>query len=170
MNKMCLLKGVFFFLLIIVFSLCLYAEQPSMKLWYTSPARHWMTSALPIGNGELGGLFLGGIESERLQFNEKTLWTGSRTMRGAYQSFGDLYIDFANHDGKVINYRRELCLDNAIGMVTYEMNSVKYQREYFASYPDDVIVINTSHYTGNKRAFGSFHSFGKCSYRKTFCQ
>lgn len=141
MNKMCLLKGSLFFLLISVFSFFLHAAQPSMKLWYITPAKHWMTSALPIGNGELGGLFFGGIERERLQFNEKTLWTGSRTKRGAYQSFGDLYIDFANHDGEIVNYRRELCLDDAIGRVTYEMNGVKYQREYFASYPDDVIVV-----------------------------
>lgn len=139
--KMCFLKGVFFFLLIFIFSPYLHAEQPPMKLWYTCPARHWMTSALPIGNGALGGLFFGGIECERLQFNEKTLWTGSNTIRGAYQSFGDLYIDFAEHDGEATNYHRELCLDDAIGMVTYEMNGVKYQREYFASYPDGVIVI-----------------------------
>lgn len=141
MNKMYFVRGVLCFGLMFVFSLCLCAEQPPMKLWYAGPARHWMTSALPIGNGGLGGLFFGGIESERLQFNEKTLWTGSRTKRGAYQSFGDLYIDFANHSGKVTGYRRELCLDDAIGKVTYEMNGVRYQREYFASYPDGVIVI-----------------------------
>lgn len=141
MNKMLFLKGMLSFLLFFIFPHYLHAEQPPMKLWYTTPARHWMTSALPIGNGELGGLFFGSIESERLQFNEKTLWTGSRTKRGAYQSFGDLYIDFANHDGKATDYRRELCLDDAVGKVTYEMDGVKYQREYFASYPDDVIVI-----------------------------
>lgn len=139
--KIYLLKGAFSFLLIFIFSFCLGAEQPPMKLWYTRPAQNWMTSALPIGNGELGGLFFGGIASERLQFNEKTLWTGSETKRGAYQSFGDLYIDFAEHHGEAINYRRELCLDDAIGTVTYEMNGVKYQRECFASHQDGVIVM-----------------------------
>ena len=139
--KMYFLKGIFSLLMVFVFSCSLHAGQPPMKLWYTRPAQHWMTSALPVGNGELGALFFGGIECERLQFNEKTLWTGSQTKRGAYQSFGDLYIEFAEHNGEAANYRRELCLDNAIGMVTYELNGVKYQREYFASYPDGVIAM-----------------------------
>ena len=58
------------------------------------PATNWMTSALPIGNGELGALFFGGVESEQILFNEKTLWTGSTTTRGAYQKFGDVWIHF----------------------------------------------------------------------------
>lgn len=139
--KMFFLKSAWVLLGALLTFPSLRAEQPPMKLWYTQPARHWMTSALPIGNGELGALFFGGIESERLQFNEKTLWTGSETKRGAYQSFGDLYIDFANHKGKATGYHRELCLDNAIGTVTYEMNGVKYHREYFASYPDGVLAV-----------------------------
>lgn len=118
----------------------LFAEQPPMKLWYTSPAERWMTSALPIGNGELGAMFFGGVQCEHLQFNEKTLWTGNTVKRGAYQSFGDLYIDFGETD-EVTNYHRELSLDNAIGKVFYESGSVKYHREYFASYPDNIIVI-----------------------------
>lgn len=139
--KILLLKGIYSLLLTFILVFCLYAEQPPMKLWYTHPAQNWMTSALPIGNGELGGLFFGGIACERLQFNEKTLWTGHEAKRGAYQSFGDLYIDFAEHAGEVIDYHRELCLDNAIGLVSYEINGVKYRREYFVSYPDRVIVM-----------------------------
>ncbi|MDO4162927.1 MAG: glycoside hydrolase family 95 protein [Bacteroides sp.] len=115
-----------------------------MTLWYDRPATVWMTSALPIGNGELGAMFFGGIESERIQFNEKTLWTGSTTQRGAYQSFGDIYLDFAGHNGSVSNYRQELSLDDAIGRVSYQMDGVTYRREYLASHPDGVIVIRFS--------------------------
>ena len=32
--------------------------------------------ALPIGNGALGAMIFGGPQTERLQLNEKTLWTG----------------------------------------------------------------------------------------------
>jgi alpha-L-fucosidase 2 len=53
-----------------------------------------MTSALPIGNGELGAMFFGGVTEEHIQFNEKTLWAGSTTQRGAYQSFGDIHLTF----------------------------------------------------------------------------
>ena len=45
------------------------------KLWYRQPARQW-TEALPVGNGRLGAMVFGGIETEQLQFNEDTLWSG----------------------------------------------------------------------------------------------
>jgi len=47
----------------------------ALRLWYAQPAREW-TEALPIGNGRLGAMVYGGIEQERLQLNEDTLWSG----------------------------------------------------------------------------------------------
>ena len=66
---------------------CLYAvaadaERVPMKLWYDEPAKVWMTSALPVGNGGIGAMFFGGVAKEQLQFNDKTLWAGSTTRRG----------------------------------------------------------------------------------------
>lgn len=46
-----------------------------MTLWYPRPATNW-TSALPIGNGRLGAMIFGGVEQEKLQLNEDTLWAG----------------------------------------------------------------------------------------------
>ncbi|MFI6010234.1 glycosyl hydrolase family 95 catalytic domain-containing protein [Streptomyces sp. NPDC051243] len=45
-------------------------------LWYEAPAADWEREALPVGNGALGAMVFGTLASERLQFNEKTLWTG----------------------------------------------------------------------------------------------
>ena len=50
-------------------------DTTSLKLWYTQPAKAW-TEALPLGNGRLGAMVFGGVESERLQLNEDTLWAG----------------------------------------------------------------------------------------------
>jgi len=47
----------------------------NLALWYKQPARLW-TEALPIGNGRLGAMVFGGVESERFQLNEDTLWSG----------------------------------------------------------------------------------------------
>ncbi len=44
-------------------------------LWYEAPAEQWV-EALPVGNGRLGAMVFGGVESERLQLNEDTLWSG----------------------------------------------------------------------------------------------
>lgn len=125
--------------LLIVTGGCTDKKQP-MKLWYNQPATDWMKSALPIGNGTLGAMFWGEVEREQIQFNEKTLWTGHSQKRGAYQNFGDVYLDFGTQE-PYTNYRRELCLDNAIGKVTYKADGISYMREYFASNPDSVIVV-----------------------------
>ena len=58
-----------------------------LKLWYSKPAVKW-TDALPIGNGRLGAMVFGGIEKDRIQFNEETLWTGEPreyNRKGAYK-------------------------------------------------------------------------------------
>ena len=51
------------------------AREGELKLWYGRPAAKWL-EALPIGNGRVGAMFFGGIEKERFQFNEESLWTG----------------------------------------------------------------------------------------------
>lgn len=56
------------------------AQRPNsdLKLWYRQPAEKWV-EALPVGNGRIGAMVFGGIESERLQLNENTIWSGSRS-------------------------------------------------------------------------------------------
>lgn len=44
-------------------------------LWYRSPASQW-EEALPLGSGSLGMMVFGGMETEILQLNEETLWSG----------------------------------------------------------------------------------------------
>ena len=61
----------------------------------------------------------------------------------AYQPLGDLLIDF-DHATEVSNYRRELNLDTAVAMVSYEVNGATFQREVFASAPAQVIVVRLS--------------------------
>jgi alpha-L-fucosidase 2 len=53
------------------------AQPPSsLVLWYKRPAIVW-SDALPIGNGRLGAMVFGGVQAERLQLNEDTLWSGA---------------------------------------------------------------------------------------------
>ncbi|MEZ8221860.1 alpha-L-fucosidase 2 [Candidatus Fervidibacteria bacterium JGI MDM2 JNZ-1-D12] len=49
--------------------------QRKWVLWYRQPARNW-NEALPLGNGRLGAMVFGGVEKERLQLNEDTMWSG----------------------------------------------------------------------------------------------
>ncbi len=171
-----------------------YLSNQNLKIWYEQPATDWMQEALPIGNGYLGAMFFGGIEEERIQFNEESLWSGGigewndynggnrpdahqhlpaiRALLnegkyeeahalankeltgkikankgnsiwegfGAYQSFGDLYIQ-TSQDKSVRNYRRQLDIDQSIATVSYQAGLVNHKRTYFASYPKRVLVF-----------------------------
>lgn len=55
------------------------------KLWYNQPAEKWV-DALPVGNGRLGGMVFGGVEQERIQLNEDTLWSGRPKDKQNYQA------------------------------------------------------------------------------------
>ena len=170
---------------------CLMALAPLAQaadatlLWYDKPATDWEKEALPIGNGRIGAMVFGGVESDRLQIAEKSLWTGGpgseggydyglpadsqaavmsavskqllegatlapeavakqlgRKMHnyGDYQSFGDLNIELEQSADPVSDYRRELDLVAGVARVKYKQGNVGYRREYFVSYPDQVLV------------------------------
>ena len=119
------------------------AKESKLKLWYNKPAKDWMTEALPIGNGRLGGMVFGGVKTEHIQFNEISLWSGDEKETGAYQAFGDLYIDFKQIADSA-QYKRELDINAAVHKVTYLSNGVKFKREYFSSAKDQVMVLKIS--------------------------
>ncbi|WP_299577986.1 glycoside hydrolase family 95 protein [uncultured Sunxiuqinia sp.] len=55
-------------------------REPNVKtnragIWFDSPAQNW-NEAIPIGNGTLGGMVYGGVESDTIKINEETLWSG----------------------------------------------------------------------------------------------
>ena len=65
------------YLLSIIFSLLsAVANAQPHRLWYSQPASHWL-EALPIGNSHLGAMVYGGTETEEIQLNEETFWSGS---------------------------------------------------------------------------------------------
>ena len=132
----------------------------------------WDDWGLPIGNGRIGAVFYGCTAKEQIQFNESTLWTGTdkysatlwpekgipltlnRDNYGSFQPFGAIELCFPHQ--KFSNYHRELDISRAVGTVTYQCNGVNYKREYFSSYPDQVMVIYLSadrpgSYTGSVR-------------------
>ena len=59
-------------------TLCLPALLHAGKqdiLWYDSPADEWIKS-LPVGNGRLGAMIYGGIQTETIALNESSMWAG----------------------------------------------------------------------------------------------
>ncbi|MBN2601259.1 MAG: glycoside hydrolase family 95 protein [Candidatus Marinimicrobia bacterium] len=117
-------------------------KEPTGVLKYAKPAADWMTEALPIGNGRIGGMIFGGINEEHIQFNENSLWTGDEKDTGEYQDFGDLFITFSNEESAVpVDYQRKLDLNQALHQTAFTLDGIKYSREYFCSHPDQVIAL-----------------------------
>ncbi len=131
---------------------------PTLQLWYdqpataTSVANPWMEYSLPIGNGQLGASLFGGIMKDEIQFNEKTLWTGSPTDMGSYgqyKNFGSILVEDISgtfgftSDKAVRNYCRYLDIDNGIAGVGYTSpdEETTYERTYLASHPDQVVAV-----------------------------
>ena len=46
-----------------------------------------------------------------------------------------------SNDEPVSGYRRTLCLNDAIETIEYDQGGVRYRREYFASFPDQVVAV-----------------------------
>jgi len=79
-------------------------EEASLKLWYNQPAdatipddpngwkndAEWL-KALPVGNGSIGAMVYGDVNKERIQLNEKSLWSGSPADNDNPLSF--MYLD-----------------------------------------------------------------------------
>ncbi|MFF3854365.1 glycoside hydrolase N-terminal domain-containing protein [Micromonospora sp. NPDC002575] len=162
-----------------------------MALWYDEGAGTDWLRALPIGNGRLGAMVFGNVDTERLQLNEDTVWAGgpydsantrgaanlaeirrrvfadqwssaqdliNQTMMGtpggqlAYQTVGNLRLAFGSASG-ASQYNRTLDLTTATVTTTYVLGGVRYQREVFASAPDQVIVLRLTADRANSITF-----------------
>ncbi|HVT80717.1 MAG TPA: glycoside hydrolase family 95 protein [Phycisphaerae bacterium] len=125
------------------------AEKP-LVMWYAQPAgRTILNEGLPIGNGRIGALVGGGVAEEALPLNEDSLWTGNSNPTGsdtapgmgAYQALGTLRLSLPGHAAAEGTYKRTLDLSTATATTSYRSGGITYARRYFASAPDDVIVI-----------------------------
>src|SRR6185436_20664947 len=70
------MKQVFVFISFIVSGVCYSQKNTGLKLWYDQPSGNTWENALPIGNGRLGAMIYGNVETETIQLNEHTLWSG----------------------------------------------------------------------------------------------
>ena len=66
---------------------------------------------------------------------------GNQTSFGTHLPIGDLKMQFISPEGKVTDYRRSLSLDEAVSSVSFNSGGVNYKREYFATNPDNVLVL-----------------------------
>lgn len=110
-----------------------------LGLHYDAPAMDWMRGGLPIGNGQMGAMLYGSERTNRIQFNEESLWLGNEEDTGKYQDFGE--ITFTWNEGEITNYTRSLDIASAIHRASWIRGGARITQEAFASFPAKVIVV-----------------------------
>ncbi len=76
------------------------------------------------------------------------------TQMSRWQDFGDINLTFPDVvDASAQNYVRDLDMRTGLSTVNYDYNDVHYEREYFVSYPDNVMVM---HLTASQAASLTF--------------
>jgi alpha-L-fucosidase 2 len=92
----------------------------ALTLWYRRPASRW-TEASVIGNGRLGGMVWGGVNRERIDLNEDTLWSG--------EPYDNLNTNGLKALPLIRQYLREGKNHEAQHLVERDMNG-KYNQDY----------------------------------------
>lgn len=88
-------------------------------MWYHKPATSWLES-LPIGNGRLGAMIMGGTNVERIQLNEDTFWSGGPHNNNSTKSLSNLAevrrLVFAGEEKKAEDLINKTFLTGVHGM------------------------------------------------------
>ena len=91
---------------------------------------------------------------------------------GSYTTLGEAYIETGLSEIGMSDYKRILSIDSALAVVSFQKDGVKYERSYFASYPDSAMVWKftadkpgmqnlTFSYAGNPEAEGKMVTDGE---------
>lgn len=121
----------------------------------------WEQESYPIGNGYMGANIFGRTDIERIQITEKTLANEGLYGLGGLTNFAEVYLNIDHFDPQ--NYKRSLNLNKGILEVDYEQDGIKYSREYFANYPENIIAIKLS---SNKKEKISFTLTAEIPHRR----
>jgi alpha-L-fucosidase 2 len=107
-------------------------------LWAGSPYNPVNPNGLSSLPDIRAAIFAGKYE-EAQQMCDDNLFSYPHKQVHNYQAMGRLHLYFDGHE-EVEDYRRELDLNTATVTITYRIGTTTYERQVFASYPDQVIV------------------------------
>ena len=110
-----------FYILFTTYTLSLQAQNPDRRIWFDKPCTstgktawsgatnlvnsgdgiqnsdlEWENCSLPIGNGNIGANIFGSVATERITFNEKTLWRGGPGAVSSARDYWDVNKESAH--------------------------------------------------------------------------
>ncbi len=134
-------------------------EQLPLYTEYRKPATNWESDAMPLGNGFIGAMVFGGVESDRIQLNEHTLWSGGPGANANYD--GGMSDATAEENYANLRKARELLQDAVTDFAKNYSADFKNGELVTANY---AISGETEGYInslmGEKQNYGSYESLG----------
>lgn len=111
---------------------------------YLNDATLWSGEPVNANMRPAAFKFVPAIREALRNENYKLADSLQRNLQGSfsesYAPLGTMFLKF-NHASDPKNYYRELDMSNAISKTTYEIEGVKFIREYFISHPDKAFII-----------------------------
>lgn len=127
-------RSLLTFSFLIMSCLSMKAQEENHTLWYTYPAEDWKTQALHLGNGYMGASFYGGVQQERFDISEESMWYGGPGQNPEY-NYG------------IVEGSHKYLSDIRISVVEGDIEKA------------DKLV--SKHFVGDYSDFGSFTSIGQ---------
>ncbi|MGC3958273.1 MAG: glycoside hydrolase family 95 protein [Verrucomicrobiota bacterium] len=147
------------------------ASSNDLTLWYSQPAQKW-TEALPIGNGYMGAMIFGGTASDRIQFNEDTLWRGKPhdyVRKGALDALPEIRrLIFEDKAGEAGKLAREKAISDPVRQLPYQPfgdlrltfpgheSVTDYRRELDLDFAVATVSYKVGNVTFKREAFASY--------------
>ncbi|MDT0122852.1 glycoside hydrolase family 95 protein [Paenibacillus sp. RRE4] len=112
------------------------------SLWYGGPMERNNPQSLQTLDNIRELLFQGQIrQAEELAL---TSLVGVPDGQRHYEPLGDFYMAMHHADEEATEYQRYLDLEQGVSRVQYTSGNTKHKREYFSSYPDQVMAVRLS--------------------------
>ena len=121
-------KTILLTLLSMTVALSVRAGNADLTLHYGRPAAHWL-EALPVGNSHMGAMVYGGTDTEEIQLNEETFWSGGPYNNNSTEALNHLdevrRLIFADREKEAYSLLEKHFMRKPYGMRFLPLGSVK---------------------------------------------
>lgn len=136
-------------------------ETPVLQLRYDEPATDWESQALPIGNGKMGAMVFGGVDTEKIQVNEETVWSGGPGANASYTGGDNNYSADTVHEAlqNVRNSLQEMVTEFANTKAAYfDADGKLITADYTDLTQDSAFMSDLDKLKGVKTNFGTYQT------------
>jgi alpha-L-fucosidase 2 len=128
------------------------------SVWYGGPMNRNNPHSIKYLS-KIRSLILDGQVEEAEKLSTSTM-VGVPDGQRHYEPLGDLFFTFLHSESNTEAYRRELNLEEGLVSLCYQQGNKTFKREYFSSYPDQVMVCRLES-EGDDASFSFFLQFGR---------